>query len=262
MENICKFNPYRSSDLICQDFVLETNNAQAAWQTAQQYAIHLVIEGEGLFICDGKQYMLTAGTLFFVCRGERFSVASSQDLRYSYISFYGRRAEEYRERLRLDSENRVVQENEELITFWKNALAMACSSNIDLISEAVLMYSLAGLEPQRKTPADVIDKVISLTHEQFTDPELSISSVADQLGYDAKYLSSLFKKRKSVAYTRYLQQLRIKHAVFLMEAGVASVKNVALLSGFRDAFYFSKVFSSVEGISPKSYILQISANKI
>ena len=261
MENICKFNPYSSSDLICQNFVFETNNAQAAEQTAQQYAIHLVIEGKGVFTCGSKRHALSAGMLFFVCRGERFSIASTQGLKYSYISFYGRRADEYRERMEFGGANRVVHRESTLIHFWQEALAMARSGNIDLISEAVLLFSLASLEPEQKVPGDVISKVVSLTHDQFADPELSISSVAAQLGYDTKYISSLFKKKKGITYTHYLQQLRIKHAVFLMEEGVASVKNVALLSGFRDAFYFSKVFTNIEGISPKNYMLKIASLK-
>ena len=42
-----------------------------------------------------------------------------------------------------------------------------------------------------------------------------------------------------------------------MEEGVISVKNIALLSGFRDALYFSKIFTKVEGISPKAYMLDL-----
>ncbi|MBO5295154.1 MAG: helix-turn-helix transcriptional regulator, partial [Clostridia bacterium] len=84
---------------------------------------------------------------------------------------------------------------------------------------------------------------------------------ADELGYDAKYLSSLFKKKKGIAYTQYLRELRIRHAVFLIEEGIVSVKNAALLSGFRDALYFSKVFTSIQGITPKLYIQQVADRK-
>ena len=60
---------------------------------------------------------------------------------------------------------------------------------------------------------------------------------------------------------QYLREIRIRHAVFLMEQGVVSVNNVALLSGFGDALYFSKVFSDVMEISPKIYIKNLSAEK-
>jgi AraC-like DNA-binding protein len=85
-----------------------------------------------------------------------------------------------------------------------------------------------------------------------------LSKIAEELGYDSKYLSSLFKKRKGVTYTKYLREQRIKHAIFLMEEGVVSVKNVAILSGFRDALYFSKIFTQSTGLSPKAYIAKIT----
>jgi AraC-like DNA-binding protein len=46
-----------------------------------------------------------------------------------------------------------------------------------------------------------------------------------------------------------------------MEEGVTSVKNVAILSGFRDPLYFSKVFAGSVGMSPKAYIQSIEERK-
>jgi len=46
--------------------------------------------------------------------------------------------------------------------------------------------------------------------------------------------------------------------MFLIEQGIVSVKNVAILSGFQDALYFSKVFKDAVGISPKEYIESIN----
>ena len=141
-----------------------------------------------------------------------------------------------------------------MIPFWKECQKLAEEANIDVLCESVILYSLAKLNPAKKEKCDVISKVIELTQNNFTDPDLSISAIADMLGYNEKYLSALFKKKKGVAYTQYLREQRIKHAIFLIEQGVESVKNVALLSGFRDALYFSKIFTASVGISPKEYI--------
>jgi transcriptional regulator GlxA family with amidase domain len=43
-----------------------------------------------------------------------------------------------------------------------------------------------------------------------------------------------------------------------MEEGLVSVKNIAILSGFHDPLYFSKVFTESEGISPKNYIAKVN----
>lgn len=74
------------------------------------------------------------------------------------------------------------------------------------------------------------------------------------MNYDSKYLSFYFKKHKRICYSEYLRDLRISHSLFLMEQGITSIKNIALLSGFGDALYFSKVFKKVTGKTPKEHI--------
>ena len=164
-------------------------------------------------------------------------------------------------RLRIGKQNRCFQGYENLIPFWFECQALAEEGNIDIVCEAVLLYSLAKLKPLPKEQNDVVAKIVTLTQNHFNNPDLSLTVIAEKLGYDAKYLSSLFKKRQGISYTQYLRELRIKHALFLMEQGVVSVKNVSLLSGFRDALYFSKVFTTEEGISPKAYIKQVEESK-
>jgi AraC-like DNA-binding protein len=60
-----------------------------------------------------------------------------------------------------------------------------------------------------------------------------------------------------IGYAEYLRNLRIKYAVSLFDHGIDSVKNVALLSGFSDPLYFSTVFKTVVGLSPKEYLKKL-----
>ena len=252
--NVCKFNFNRSSDLICLNYVKETMEAQAEGNTAGNYSMNLVIRGNGIFSKNSVEYPIEKGSLFFVCEGDDFSVRSLDGLEYFYIAFQGRRAEELAYRFDAGGANAVLNGYEELIPFWTECQSIADEDNIDLVCESVLLYSLVKLKPIKKEKNDVISKVISITQNSFTNADLSISSIASELGYDSKYLSTLFKKKKGINYTQYLKEQRIRHAIFLVEQGVTSVKNVALLSGFSDALYFSKIFTSAVGIPPKAYI--------
>jgi hypothetical protein len=71
-ENSCKFNPYRSSDLICPNFIKERNNAQNSIRLAEHYAINLVLDGKGIFFCNGTEHEIEKGTLFLYVRGTSF----------------------------------------------------------------------------------------------------------------------------------------------------------------------------------------------
>ena len=253
-ESVCKFSPTRSSDLICENFIREVNQAQAEGVRARHYALHLVVAGEGTLVLGGAEYAISRGVLFFVEEGAWFSVSGNETLEYCYISFFGRRAEELMMRFGLGEGNGVFHGYETLIPFWEDCQREAEEANIDILCESVLLYSLAKLRPTKNEPVSAVSQIISITQEHFTESTLSLPVIAKKIGYDPKYLSSLFKKKKGIAYTQYLRELRLRHAIFLMEQGVVSVKNIALLSGFGDALYFSKVFSEAMGRSPKSYI--------
>ena len=92
-----------------------------------------------------------------------------------------------------------------------------------------------------------------MTEQNFVDSSLSISSIANELSYNPKYLSHLFKEKMGMRYSEYLRMLRVKYAVTLFDRGLDSVKNIAYLSGFDDPLYFSTVFKKVVGVSPKEY---------
>ena len=256
--NVCKFNFNRSSDLICLNFIREKKDGQKKEKISEHYAVNIVINGSGIYKKNGEEYEIKRGDLFFICEGDCFSVRSTDSLDYSYICYHGRRADEFAIRFGLDKNNSVFEGHEDLIPFWKESQELADEENIDVLCESVLLYSIARLKSAKKERNDVVSQIVTLTQKNFTGSDLSISLIAAELGYDPKYLSSVFKKKRGISYTKYLRDLRIRHAIFLMEQGVVSVKNVAILSGFGDALYFSKIFTACIGISPKSYIQKVS----
>ncbi len=259
-QNLCKFNPTASNDMVCRNFVFESNKAQCDMRMADSHFIHLVAKGCGTFILGTKSFDVSEGTVFFVKKGERYSIDGDDELEYMYISFYGRRADEYVERLGISNEKNIFSGHDDLVLFWKSSLERADERNIDMLSEAVLLYSLAELTPERREQSDIITHVVMLTNDSFMDSNMTLALVAERLGYHPKYISALFKRQKGITYVEYLRELRIKHTVFLMEQGVVSVKNVALLSGFNDPLYFSKVFTAQTGLSPKAYIARVAEN--
>ncbi len=255
--NICKFNQTRSSDLICTDFVYEVAQAQATGSTAQQYVLGMVEKGTGVLACENKSLMLGYGTAFFVPRGARYTIAG-EDITYFYICFHGRRAEELNARAGFSAEIGVCQmekgDADRLCEVALDAVHRASEENLDLYSESVLLYLLSHLCREKKAHHDLLSQIVAIANDRFSEADFSLSALAGELGYDAKYLSALFKKKKGIPFTQYLRELRVKHALFLMEQGVVSVKNIAILAGFGDALYFSKIFKDELGVPPKTYM--------
>lgn len=254
--SICRFNFSSSNDLVCSVFVLERTDAQAHFITNQEHALNLVVKGEGVLTVENKEYNLNPGTIFFVGQGER-SCIKRAEMDYAYIRFRGRRANEYVQRFDLQGANRILTVNEEITKFWMECLEKISQNNIDLFNEAVLLYTLGHINSMIKAEDDTISKIIRFLGENFTNSNMSLKMVAKTIGYHEKYISTIFRKQKQITFSEYLVQLRISHAKFLMEQGIVSIKNVAILCGFSDPAYFSKAFKKHEGKSPKQYLQDI-----
>ncbi len=258
-ENICKFVDSEISETITTtNFVYETNpDIFNKMQLRSSHAIYFVISGNGVLTTGNKTYSLAAGNMFFSFSGVHFKIEGSEDFSFMYITFTGSRSDTLFKRFSISPANCLFEGNEGLASFWQNAIARANEINLGLISESVLLYSFAQLAPPEKNiNQKLIDTIFSYIDSNFTDFSLNLTLMAKELGYNPKYISKLFKDSAGMTFSEYLKHTRINHAVFLMEQGITSVKNISLLSGYRDPLYFSNIFKKEIGISASEYIKQ------
>ena len=254
--NICKFiSPAEADSLTVSCFVLESDPAilQRYLLLAENRVI-LVAEGEGSFIFGQSEIPFASGTLIFGFAGEYMQAKCDESCRCMYIEFHGSRAEKLFERFGISPENRSFGGFDSLVPLWLESLSRADERSIDLASESVLIYTFSRLSPAIAPKRSVIGDVVKLTEVRFNDPSLSVTSIAEELGYNPKYISHIFKEKMGLGYSQYLRAQRIKYAVNLFNNGLDSIKNVALLSGFTDPLYFSTVFKKNVGVSPKEYL--------
>ena len=257
-DNVCKFiAPRADSPLTVHHFVKETDaTVSAAPHTLANHLAILAISEEGFFHFNGIPYPLRAGHLYFGFQGDSFFFSGADTVEYLYIGFEGWRADELFSRFGICPAARVAEGCKALIPFWRDALSRGTPSNLDLVSESALLYAFSLMERSEKPTDEVMRRVLRLVEEGFGNKDLSLASVAAEVGYHEKYLSHRFRLYTGVGFNRYLKDLRVKNAVFLMDNGVHSVKNVALLCGFGDPLYFSKVFRLDMGLSPSDYLRQ------
>lgn len=254
-QNICKFVLEPSENpLSIVNFVYE-NSTEISGQIQMHNnpIMYLVIHGEGTYTTELFEKPLKPGMLFFSFAGEAFSIENTGELQYMYIAFGGERAEQLLRRFGITPANCMFPGFETLGPLWKESLTRAGSENIDLFSESMLLYAFSKLKESEHPCNQTLNQMLKLTEARFSDYTFNLSSMAELMGYNAKYLSRLFRKEMGSSFSEYLTTVRMKHAVFLMEQGVTAVSNLAVLSGYSDSFYFSKVFKKQMGISPREY---------
>lgn len=82
---------------------------------------------------------------------------------------------------------------------------------------------------------------------------ISLNQIADLHHISYSYLSRLFHKKYHVTFHEYLTGRRMAHAKQLLHSSELSVQEIATMSGYENAFHFSRAFKNYFGISPNHY---------
>lgn len=87
--------------------------------------------------------------------------------------------------------------------------------------------------------------------------ELSLTFIAQALGYTPNYLSSLFKNLFGVTFQDYVLTHRLEKAKILLLTTTMKNYEIAERVGFEDVNYFNTRFKLKYGVSPKQYVTQV-----
>jgi AraC-like DNA-binding protein len=85
------------------------------------------------------------------------------------------------------------------------------------------------------------------------NPELSVNRLARNLEVHRSTLSRSFRKETGMRLVDYIRSIRLAEAQRLLRTTHHSVKEISMLCGFRDANYFSRVFSRAFGLPPRGF---------
>ena len=100
--------------------------------------------------------------------------------------------------------------------------------------------------------AAVINKTITYLHEHYNE-SISINELAKQNHLTPNWFNHCFQDYYGMSPQAYLLNIRIEKAKEFLTNHMLSVADVALLIGYSDAFYFSRIFKSKTGLSPHQY---------
>ena len=112
----------------------------------------------------------------------------------------------------------------------------------------------------RKTASrSFVAKAKDYVTDHYSDCDLTINDVCQELSVSAAYFSTLFKKETGQTFINYLTDYRMQEAVRMMIEQDEKTYVIAEKVGYADANYFSYVFKKQFGVSPTKYKKQQTA---
>lgn len=97
------------------------------------------------------------------------------------------------------------------------------------------------------------EEIRALMEANYWNPDWNLSACAEQLRMSKSTLSRRFQKQNGRKFSEVLLQIRIREAKRLLKETDISLDEVARLSGFGTASYFSAVYKKHEKETPSAY---------
>jgi len=101
--------------------------------------------------------------------------------------------------------------------------------------------------------SQLLSKLLLHIHDNY-NKNITLSSIAAKFGYNASYISRYFKSIIDIGIAQYINIVRLKNAIELMNTKKHSITYCALESGFTSLRTFYRVFQNEFNCSPKEYL--------
>lgn len=107
----------------------------------------------------------------------------------------------------------------------------------------------------------LIRSVLNMIEHSYME-DLSLALLADKAGFNASYLSRLFKMETGKGFVQYLREVRMRHACKMLEETGMTNAEVAKRVGYWDEKHFRRTFKKDFGMTPGEYREQQRSKKM
>ena len=128
------------------------------------------------------------------------------------------------------------------------------AEDIDLLQKHVaeLFAPLQEMARQTDGKSLPVRKAIEYMERHHAE-RLTLAEIAEQAGFSPEHFSRVFRRETGVNYVAYLNNLRMKDPLQLLEQSDSKVYEIAEKVGFSSLSYFSTTFKKKFGKSPYEY---------
>ncbi|MDZ7936958.1 MAG: helix-turn-helix transcriptional regulator [Rhodoferax sp.] len=118
--------------------------------------------------------------------------------------------------------------------------------------------------PQKtvSTEPTLLARLRVLVQNRLGEVDLTVASLADELGCTADYLSHLYSRSTGDHLWQVIQRQRLARAARLLADNNSAVKEIAWCCGFASASYFIRSFKQQFGATPKTYRALAQAQRL
>ena len=235
--------------------------------TREEYLIHFVLDGCGVFRTPEDRFRIEAGQMFLIYPGTEtlYRADHIRPWSYCWIGFSGEDAGMLMKQIGFTRECPVLQmsSGEEILQVIRRLLLLDSDGLSDRFLVSAGFNEIMGIllrdaeqvirtESAGQPELSYTGYAVVYLQRHFSE-KIRIADLAAHIGVSRSYLTQLFRAHLGVSPQEYLIRIRMNHASLCLRHTEDSVRDIAAESGYEDPLAFSKIFKQRFGVSPTEY---------
>ena len=218
----------------------------------QYFLLHYVFSGCGRFIRNGKSVPVSKGQIFVISPHEitLYQADKATPWHYAWVGFES----SLNLSVILGDDVLTVPECEHIFSAIARCDYLEYSRELYVCGK---IYELLSLLGESKSIGESGTSRYVLKAKNYIESNyvnnIDVKRIADYLGLDRSYFSTIFKKHIGCSPQQYILHFRLEKAAELIALYGYSPSEAALSAGYTDIYNFSRMFKRKFGVSPRNY---------
>ena len=222
--------------------------------------------GEGHFILDGREIIISAGNmvLYQPKQEQRYFFLGENSSQYWFVHFTGTQVRNILKHYNIPLDGYVLHtdisyEYEDLFKKMRDEL-VECSPEYEAMLALLFRELLITINRRMHEGAP---RIAGFTQDEVTyaknyfrehyNEDINIERYAASRNMSTSWFNKCFRSITGVSPMKFVLDVRMRNAQILLETTDGTISEIALLVGYDNPMYFSRVFRKEKGLSPLKY---------
>ena len=216
-------------------------------------AFAYISEGEAEYTFLGKKYIAKPKSIIFFPRKSAYEINILSPMKYICIDFNFEDDPSISKLLLFRTMS--TESSNEFPKLLKIYLMKSPWHIPSLFQGVYKIYAevLKSENANYKKISPVFSDITAYILENLQNPEFAVPDIASRFKISEVHLRRIFKSATGTSPIRYINHLRLEKAKTMLSESSMKISEIALLTGFSDPYYFSRIFKKETGISPASF---------
>lgn len=235
-------------------------------QFQNEYLMHYIADGEGIFRVRGEEYKLKRGNAFVISGDRGYYEASEKNpWSYMWVNFSGEIAKNFFKVIGVSRSDPIYLTNEPdaVLHSFEEFLNSGGKNRFFILGK---FFELIGTmtetnanKPEfdmQTTASEYINACKSFIKANYYR-KITMDELSDCVGLEYSYLFRLFKAELGISPGNYVINYKLSKAASFLQSTQMNVSEASLAVGYTDRVAFTRLFTKKYGVSPQKYKMMI-----